>query len=316
MAPAGVSKIAPRQAMPQHPAVEAHRLPMPVPSPKRGMLELFDAVAEHAIEEVQAAPLSRLRPGLAFDLRHGPVGRGFEAQLRPGFGDAGDDGNTQRGKVGCQRQVLGRQGRCVCAPGLEKGDQSRTLQLLVAQSLLRQVAQGREPLGRSRLCPRLRGQVLAQPAAQQGHAEGIACAGGGQKPRGHIARRAAPGMLLHRGRHLRDERAHRGLRRALPRRREFVSGRAGAVNCSIEPGERCAGQGKRCRSIEAHQIDQTGRVPRRLHRGNGARKRIDLRERHVFMDAPGRDAEGAAVELQLQLFGIEGHPVACARRCA
>jgi hypothetical protein len=161
------------------------------------MLELFDAIAENAIEELQPAPLSRLGPGLAFDLRRGPVGRGFEAQLRPGFGDVGDDGK----KVDCPRQVLAGRGRCVRAFGLEKGDQSRTLQLLVAQSLLRQVAQGREPLGRSRHCPR----------------------------------------------------------RALPRCREPVSERCGAVNRSIEPGERCAGQGKRFRGIEAHQIDQTGR---------------------------------------------------------
>ena len=188
------------------------------------------------------------------------------------------------------------------------------MQLLLAQSLLRQVAQGREPLGRSRLCPRLGGQVLAQPAAQRGHAEGIAGAGGGQKPRGHNARRAALRMLLRRGRHLGDERAHRGLRRALPRRRELVSGRSGAVNRIFEPGERCAGQRKRFRGIEAHQIDQLGRVPRRLHRGDGTRKGIDLRQRHVFMDAPGRDAEGAAVELQLQLFGIEGHPVSSRAR--
>src|ERR1039458_4558159 len=74
-------------------------------------------LAEHTIEELQAAPLSRLGPGLAFDLCHGPVGRGLEAQLRPGFGDVGDDGNTQHGKVDCLRQLLAAEGRRVRVGG-------------------------------------------------------------------------------------------------------------------------------------------------------------------------------------------------------
>ncbi|HEX7423204.1 MAG TPA: hypothetical protein VF311_04855 [Terriglobales bacterium] len=62
----GVENRAPRQALPQHPAVEAHRLPMPVPSSQCGMLEFVDAVQ------------LRLRYG------HGPAGRCDTAAARTG----------------------------------------------------------------------------------------------------------------------------------------------------------------------------------------------------------------------------------------
>ena len=76
----------------------------------------------------------------------------------------------------------------------------------------------------------------------------------------------------------------------------------------LERGERQALQRIPFPGIEAHQVDQLRGIARRAHRCQRARERIDLPQRHVLVDAPGRHPVGAGLEPDFEGFGVQSRP--------
>ena len=202
------------------------------------------------------AALSCLRPGLALDAGHGPEDNGFESQLRAGFVDALDDGEAQRGEVHGSHQVIAGERRAVADLGVEHLYEPGALELLAAQALRREVADGASPLVGGGLRPRLWSQEIDQPASQPGHAERVS--GGGQRQEGwrRIARGAPEGVLLDRREDVCREVAYR-LAGGGPQHRRAL-GPQGIDNWAriSQAGERQPSQAKSIRALELDHINQ------------------------------------------------------------